>query len=81
MLHYIEVLFNRMQENMKLSESGLLIAGRAEEGDHINVVWLTSNLELARCLEAAAPIMNPDLAGQMRKFALKQDEDFFKAPL
>ena len=80
LLHYIEVLFNRTQENSKLSESGLLIAGRADQGDHNSVVWLTNNLELARCLEAATPIVNPEMAEQMRGFALKQDEDFFNAP-
>lgn len=80
LLHYIEVVFNRMQQNQKLSQSGLLVAGRAKQGDHINVVWLTSNLELARCLEAAAPIMQPAISDKMREFALKQDQDFLNAP-
>ena len=80
LLRFIEVLFNRMQENAKLSESGYLVAGRSPRGDHINVVWLTNNLELARCLEVAADVVGSDLAGKMRRFALKQDEDFFKAP-
>lgn len=80
LLTAIKVLFNRMQENMKLSESGYLIAGRSPKGDHNSVVWLTSNLELARCLEEAAPVMNPKLSNQMRKFALKQDMDFLNAP-
>lgn len=80
LLHYIEVVFNRMVDNSKFSESGLLIAGRADQGDHNSVVWLTNNLELARCLEAAAPTVNPELAEQMREFALKQDEDFLNAP-
>ena len=76
----INVLFNRMVENSKISKSGLLIAGRASKGDHNMVVWLTSNLELARCLEAAAPSMDANLAEEMQRFALKQDEDFLKAP-
>jgi len=80
LLTAIKVLFNRMQENAKLSKSGLLIAGRAKQGDHINVVWLTNNLELARCLEEAAPAMEPELADAMREFALKQDDDFLNAP-
>ena len=80
LLTAIKVLFNRMQENMQLSESGYLIAGRSPKGDHINVVWLTSNLELARCLEKAAPVMNPELEKQMLNFALKQDMDFLNAP-
>jgi poly(beta-D-mannuronate) lyase len=80
LLTAVEVLFNRMTENQKLSRSGLLIAGRATQGDHINVVWLTSNLELARCLEEAAPVMPAELAKQMRAFALKQDRDFLNAP-
>lgn len=78
--HYIEVLFNRMLDNSNFAESGLLIAGRADQGDHNSVVWLTSNLELARCLEVVAPTVKPELADKMREFALKQDEDFFNAP-
>jgi len=69
-----------MVENQKLSKSGYLIAGRSPQGDHVNLVWLRSNLELARCLEEVAPIMNPEIAEQMRKFALKQDIDFINAP-
>ena len=80
LLDYIEVLFNRMQENQKLSKSGLLIAGRAEKGDHMNVVWLTNNLELTRCLEEAAPAVPTELAEHMLAFALKQDDDFLNAP-
>jgi len=80
LLSAIKVLFKRMQENSKLSKSGLLIAGRAKKGDHINVVWLKSNLELARCLEEAALKMDPALANEMREFALKQDDDFLNAP-
>jgi hypothetical protein len=80
LLNYIEVVFNRMIDNSNYAESGLLIAGRADQGDHNSVVWLSSNLELARCLEVVAPTVNPELADKMREFALKQDEDFFNAP-
>jgi hypothetical protein len=76
----IEVLFNRMKENMRLTESGYLPAGRSSQGDHKNLVWLTSNLELARCLEMSAPIMDPMVTEEMRSFALKQDDDFLHAP-
>ena len=69
-----------MIENASLSESGYLIAGRSPKGDHINVVWLTSNLELARCLEVAAPVMPNEFSTRMLAFAAKQDDDFLGAP-
>jgi hypothetical protein len=37
LLTAIELLFRRMEENTKLTKSGYLPAGRAIEGDHINV--------------------------------------------
>ncbi len=80
LLHYIEVMVSRMKDNMAQSASGLLIAGRSPKGDHNQVVWLTSNLELARCLEVAAPVMDPGLASEMQALALKQDQDFLNAP-
>jgi hypothetical protein len=80
LLNYIETVFNRMEDNSDFSESGLLIAGRSSHADHNSVVWLTNNLELARCLEVVAPTVNPELAEKMREFALKQDNDFLKAP-
>ncbi len=80
LLHFIEVMFSRMKDNMAQSGSGLLIAGRSPKGDHNSVVWLGSNLELARCLEVAAPVMDEDLAAEMREFAIKQDRDFLAAP-
>ncbi len=80
LLRYIEVMFERMKDNMAQSGSGLLIAGRSAKGDHNAVVWLTSNLELARCLEVAAPTLDQDLAQEMRDFAIKQDRDFLAAP-
>ena len=76
----IKVLYNRMVENMRLSKSGYLIAGRSHKGDHINLVWLTNNLELARCLQEAAPSMDTVLGNHMLALALKQDEGFLKAP-
>lgn len=76
----IEVIFNRMQINMNITKSGYLPAGSTEKGDHNKVVWLKSNLELARCLEDAAPLFDNELGDQMKKFALKQDLDFLGAP-
>jgi hypothetical protein len=80
LLTAIEVLFRRMEENTKLTKSGYLPAGRSNEGDHINVVWLTSNLELARCLEKAAHLMDKELSARMKKFAFQQDINFLNAP-
>ena len=83
LLDAISTIVGRMEDNMDVSESGYLIAGRAERGDHINVVWLGSNLELARCLYKAAPLIleaDKNLATRMINLALKQDMDFHKAP-
>lgn len=75
----IEVIVGRMEANMKLEPTGYLVAAR--DGDeHQELVWLRSNLELARCLWNVAPAMNQPLAGRMRKLALKQDQDFFATP-
>lgn len=76
----IEVVFRQMQHNTGLTISGLLPAGQSSQGDHNQVVWLTSNLELARCLELAAPLMEPSIATEMLAFARKQDDDFLGAP-
>lgn len=80
LLEAIQVIFRRMQENLKLAKSGYLPAGSTDKGDHNKVVWLKSNLELARCLEKAIPLFDAELAEEMRKFALKQDMDFLNAP-
>jgi hypothetical protein len=83
LLNAISVIVGRMEANTKLAESGYLPAGRAEAGDHVNVVWLGSNLELARCLWKAAPQIlksDKDLAVRMQNLALKQDLDFHKTP-
>jgi hypothetical protein len=74
------MIFKRMQENQKLTKSGYLPAGSSESGDHNKVVWLKSNLELARCLEKASPLFDGKMAAQMKAFALKQDIDFLDAP-
>jgi hypothetical protein len=81
LINAISTVVGRMEDNMKIAESGYLIAGRAEQGDHINVVWLNSNLELARCLwEAAEQIKGFDkkLAVRMEKLAIQQDLDFHR---
>lgn len=77
----ISTVLDRMEENMKIAESGYLIAGRAEKGDHINVVWLNNNLEMARCLwKAALQIegINKPMAERMEHLAMKQDLDFHR---
>ncbi|SHN33337.1 pectate lyase [Cyclobacterium lianum] len=71
----------RMEENSEIAESGYLIAGRAEQGDHINVVWLNNNLEMARCLWNAADKIKPfdrELAIRMEHLAMEQDLDFHR---
>lgn len=83
LLDAISTIVGRMEDNMDVSESGYLIAGRAERGDHINVVWMGSNLELARCLFKAVPPISEtdkDLATRMTNLALRQDKKFHKAP-
>jgi len=80
LLEAMKVVYSRMEENVKLTKSGLLPAGSTSKGDHDKVVWLTSNLELARCLELAIPLFEGELAERMRSFALKQDIDFLNAP-
>lgn len=80
LLTAIKVVFLRMQENQSMAKSGYLPAGSTAKGDHDKVVWLKSNLELARCLEIAAPLFEESTAAQMKAFALKQDIDFFNAP-
>lgn len=80
LLEAIKIVYSRMEENVKLTKSGYLPAGSTNEGEHDKVVWLTSNLELARCLELAIPLFDDALAERMRLFALKQDMDFLNAP-
>lgn len=80
LLTAIKVVFQRMLDNVEFSEAGYLVAGSSSHGDHNEVVWLTNNLELARCLESAAPTMDEEFANKMVEFALKQDIDFVDAP-
>lgn len=79
LINAISTVVGRMEDNMKIAESGYLIAGRAEQGDHINVVWLSNNLEMARCLWDAARQIKPfneKLAIRMENLAIRQDLDF-----
>jgi hypothetical protein len=79
----VAVLVGRMEANMALTRSGYLPAGRAESGSHNEIVWLGSNLELARCLWKAAPLLEKEhaaLAKRMRDLALRQDAAFHAAP-
>ncbi|WP_439481241.1 hypothetical protein [Cyclobacterium plantarum] len=81
LINAIATVVRRMEENSKIAESGYLIAGRAEQGDHINVVWLNNNLEMARCLwDAAKQIKSfeEELAIRMEKLAIQQDLDFHR---
>jgi hypothetical protein len=83
LLDAISTVVARMEENMTLTASGYLPAGRAEAGDHLYVVWKGSNLELARCLWKSIPYLqkeDSDLADRMRKLALQQDYNFHKSP-
>lgn len=80
LLDAIKVVYTRMEENVELTKSGYLPAGSTNKGDHDKVVWLTSNLELARCLELAASLFENELGERIRQFALKQDIDFLNAP-
>jgi len=82
----IRVLVGRMERNMAVSPSGKLLAGT--DANHRRIVWPTSNLELARCLWKAIPMLAegeafPGRAGmiaRMRALALRQDEDFLGYP-
>lgn len=74
----ITVLVARMENNMRLTPTGYLPALAGAD-----YLWPTSNLELARCLWKAAPMIagtQPDLAQRMRALALRQDEHFLRAP-
>ncbi|MBD3629994.1 hypothetical protein [Cyclobacterium sp.] len=81
LINAISTVLVRMEENSKIAASGYLIAGRAEQGDHINVVWLNNNLEMARCLWDAADkikFLDENLATRMEKLAIQQDMDFHR---
>ncbi len=83
LLKAISVVAGRIEDNMALTNSGYLPAGRAEEGDHINVTWMPNNLELARTLWKAKRYLreaDKDLARRLENLALEQDYGFLKAP-
>ncbi len=78
----IAALVGRMEANMELTETGHLPAGR-DRGNHFDIVWPGSNLELARCLWEASTHLEQthgELAERMRRLALRQDATFFEAP-
>jgi hypothetical protein len=78
LIEAITVLLARMENNMRLTPTGYLPALAGAD-----YLWPTSNLELARCLWKAAPLIEREqqpLAARMRSLALRQDEDFFRAP-
>jgi hypothetical protein len=77
MIRAIRVMVNRMVRNMELGATGFLVAH--ERADY---VWPFSNVELARSLWEAMPLIekaDPELVRQMKQLALRQDENFFKA--
>ena len=74
----ISILVARMQDNIKKSPSGYLLAGT--DTAHSKISWPRSSLELARCLWKFAPHMNDDLAKQMKGLALNLDHQFHRAP-
>jgi hypothetical protein len=74
----ITCLVRRMEDNMRQTPTGYLPALAGAD-----YLWPTSNLELARCLWKAAPLLgreHRELAGRMQALALRQDENFFRAP-
>lgn len=78
LLGAIACLVSRMENNQRQTPTGYLPALSGAD-----YCWPTSNLELARCLWKAAPWIEAadgDLAKRMRALALRQDEDFLRAP-
>jgi hypothetical protein len=78
LIEAITVVLARMENNMRHTPTGYLPALAGAD-----YLWPTSNLELARCLWKAAPLLDRDqqaLAARMRVLALRQDENFFRAP-
>jgi len=85
LLTAITVLVGRMEDNMAASPSGS--SSDLTDKNHKVIVWPTSNLELARCLWKAIPILEGEafegrdkLIARMRKLALTQDEHFLAYP-
>jgi len=74
----IAVIVARMEDNMKKAPTGYLLAGT--DKDHRQISWPKHDLELARCLWNSAPHMEDELAGRMKKLALRLDLDFHRVP-
>lgn len=76
LLTAMSVLVARMESNMTKAPTGYLIAGT----DNADISWPGSNLELARCLWKSAPLVESQLANQMKELALQQDIQFLGLP-
>jgi len=77
LLTAISVIMSRMHANMKQTKTGYLPACSSFSS---NVAWPDSNLELARCLFKAMPLVPEALAEQMKELALIQDRHYFQMP-
>lgn len=91
LLEAIEVIMGRMRANMAVSELGYLphdtatvdkILKKSKQQNRppsafvAETVWWTSNLELARCLLKAAPLVPEDLGRKMEDLALTQHRHY-----
>ncbi len=75
LLRAMEVMVSRMEGNMEKTGTGSLPAKKGAD-----FMFVTSNLELARCLTEAKEVVDGELAERMERLALAQDCDFLKAP-
>lgn len=78
LIEAITCLVRRMESNMEQTTAKVLPALAGAD-----YVWPSSNLELARCLWKAAGMIESThgaLAERMRALALRQDENFLRAP-
>ena len=75
MLEAIDIVLQRMERNHQ-TPSGHLLAGT--DKNHKRISWPGSNIELARCLRAAALQVPTQLAQRMMAMALKLDQQFFE---
>ncbi len=75
LLTAIRVIMERMKGGMALSQSGYLAASYGGK-----YVWPASNLELARCLYEARPLVPKALADEMQQLALELDRQFHEMP-
>lgn len=78
MVTAISTLVTRMEDNMKKSQTGYLLAGT--DDTHSQISWPSHNMELARCLWNALPYMDYKLAKRMKRLALQQDYHFHSMP-